>query len=111
MHDCSQSHNILYSELYYTYILVQRNYSLCFSSDVLKFDNSRSWTRSKEIYYSVKMLPRDTSGSLPTSPMSVEEGGSDSEEFYDCETEDGGLQMNCPSTGSAVRTPTISTTV
>ena len=25
--------------------------------DVLKFDNSYSWTRSKEIFYSVKVLP------------------------------------------------------
>ena len=28
--------------------------------DVLKFDNSYSWARSKEVFYSVKILPPDT---------------------------------------------------
>lgn len=29
-------------------------------SDILKFDNSHSWSRSKEVFYSVKLLPPGT---------------------------------------------------
>ena len=34
--------------------------------DVLKFDNTYSWTRSKEVLYSVKMLPPESDGTTPT---------------------------------------------
>ena len=44
------------------------------SSDVLKFDNSYSWTRSKEVFYSVKMMPPDTDicSSQKTTPTQTE---------------------------------------
>lgn len=34
--------------------------------DVLKFDNTFSWTRSKKVHYSVKMLPPEGDGTTPT---------------------------------------------
>ena len=34
--------------------------SAIFLTDELKFDNTYSWTRSKELFYSVKVLPPDT---------------------------------------------------
>ncbi|XP_064392019.1 SEC14-like protein 2 isoform X1 [Halichondria panicea] len=61
---------------------------------ILKFDNSRSWTRSKEVFYSVKVLPPDTDPqSQATNQM---EEISDTEEFFDCDSdsEEGGLKMN-----------------
>ena len=55
------------------------------SADVLKFDNSYSWTRPKEVFYSVKVLPPDTELPLPTVPNSGSAHASDSEdEFFDC---------------------------
>jgi len=58
------------------------------SVDVLKFDNSYSWTRQKEVFYSVKVLPPDTELPLPTVPGLDPTHSSDSEdEFFDC-TED-----------------------
>ena len=54
-------------------------------ADVLKFDNSYSWTRPKEVFYSVKVLPPDTELPLPTAPNSGSTHSSDSEdEFFDC---------------------------
>ena len=39
--------------------------------DVLKFDNSYSWTRSKEVFYSVKVTPPESE--LPeTTPTQTE---------------------------------------
>ena len=39
------------------------------TSDVLKFDNTFSWTRSKEVFYSVKVLPPESelSGATPNN--------------------------------------------
>ena len=56
-------------------------------TDVMKFDNSYSWTRSKEVFYSVKLLPPDTELSVPQ--MAAEEdgtgaNGTEEEEFYEC---------------------------
>jgi len=31
-----------------------------FFTDVVRFDNTYSWTRAKEVYYSVQLLPPDT---------------------------------------------------
>ena len=87
------------------------------SSDVLKFDNSHSWTRSKEVYYSVKVLPPD----MATPPTDHLSSASD-DEFFDCDDDDddNGLQMNSLDdsdtlkTGnitSITRTTPISTTV
>ncbi|KAL5478140.1 hypothetical protein EMCRGX_G025029 [Ephydatia muelleri] len=50
---------------------------------VMKFDNSYSWTRSKEVFYSIKLLPPDTELSVPQ--MAAEEDGTgEEEEFYEC---------------------------
>ena len=55
---------------------------------MLKFDNSYSWTRQKEVFYSVKVLPPDTELPLPAIPEFDPTKSSDSEEeFFDC-TED-----------------------
>ncbi len=64
------------------------------SSDILKFDNSRSWARSKEVFYSVKVLPPDTNPQ-PQATNQMEEI-SDTEEFFDCDSDsdEGGLRMN-----------------
>jgi len=52
---------------------------------VLKFDNSYSWTRQKEVFYSVKVLPPDTELPLPTVSKFDAALSSDSEdEFFDC---------------------------
>ena len=66
----------------------------------MKFDNSYSWTRSKEVFFSVKVLPPDTDPHLPDIPrvdsdmpangataMSGPEANDD-EEFYDCDDDD-----------------------
>ena len=46
------------------------------SADVLKFDNSYSWTRAKEVLYTVKILLPSTGITDP--PDTVDE------EFFDC---------------------------
>ena len=52
---------------------------------MLKFDNSYSWTRPKEVFYSVKVLPPDTELPLPAALNSGSAHSSDSEdEFFDC---------------------------
>ncbi len=33
---------------------------IVFFADLLKFDNTYSWTRSKEVFYSVKVVPPET---------------------------------------------------
>ena len=52
------------------------------STDVLKFDNSYSWTRAKEVLYAVKILP-------PNSEITVPPFASDTadEEFFECSDE------------------------
>ena len=47
----------------------------------MKFDNSYSWTRAKEVFYSVKLLPPDTELSVPQ--VVTGEGGEE-DEFYEC---------------------------
>lgn len=55
--------------------------------DVLKFDNSYSWTRAKEVFYSVKVLPPGTDPP-PMSPMFPEHvpsiAADSDDEFHDC---------------------------
>ncbi len=52
------------------------------SSDVVKFDNSYSWARSKEVFYSVKLLPPDEEPHSLATPVQNTD-----EEFFDCENE------------------------
>ena len=59
-------------------------------SDILKFDNSYSWARSKEIFYSVNLLPPGIKPHLHVPPGEMEVVGSSpgsnrSSEFYDCD--------------------------
>ena len=72
-------------------------------ADVFKFDNSYSWTRSKEVFYSIQVLPPDVNPDLPdvpglgqeyaigavtgaTASISIATGGNNDDEFYDCVT-------------------------
>ena len=59
--------------------------SLSFSLDVLKFDNSYSWTRSKEVFYSVKVLPPNSelSEATPTQESGFDYSDSSDEEFFE----------------------------
>ena len=44
------------------------NNILCIHADVLKFDNSRCWTQTKEVFYSVRViLPEEERVLLPHS--------------------------------------------
>ena len=78
---CKTSHNLhttlLSAGLPFTH--TQLFYQLAFPSptDVMKFDNSYSWTRSKEVFYSAKMLPPDTTAE--------EDGTVEEEEYYECD--------------------------
>ena len=55
---------------------------------MLKFDNSYSWTRQKEVFYSVNVLPPDTELPLPAVSKFYHTHSSDSEdEFFDCTTD------------------------
>ena len=73
----------------------------------MKFDNSYSWTRSKEILFSVKVLPPDTDPHLPDMPRidsdmsangatAMVDPEANDDDFYDCDNDDddNGLQMN-----------------
>ena len=67
-------------------------------TDVMKFDNSYSWTRSKEVFYSVKLLPPDTELSVPqTVAEEIGDGGAGEEdEFYECDPSPGDqTAQNC----------------
>ena len=65
-------------------------------TDILKFDNSYSWTRSKEVFYSIKVLPPNVTpevhSDLPLMENGEENGqcvnGQEDDEFFEC-TEDG----------------------
>ncbi len=56
---------------------------------MFKFDNSYSWTRSKEIFYSIKLFPPnvtppplgDHTQNSRSSPLG---GGDEAEEFFEC---------------------------
>ena len=50
----------------------------------MKFDNSYSWTRAKEVFYSVKLLPPDTELSVP-QVVAGEGGAGEEDEFYECD--------------------------
>ena len=69
-----------------------------YPADILKFDNSYSWARSKEIFYSVKLLPPGMKPHLHVPPGEMDVGGAEgdrshnssptsthSSEFYDCD--------------------------
>ena len=49
---------IMISHFYF--FLISLSLCLCFSPDVLRFDNTYSWTRSKEVFYTSELLPPDT---------------------------------------------------
>ena len=58
---------------------------------MLKFDNSYSWARSKEVFYSVELLPPDMADiSTPLKMHAADEnkwngdGDGDEEGFFDC---------------------------
>ena len=50
-------------------------------ADVLKFDNTHSWTRARELFYTIRVLPPDT------ELCEREEELQDKDEFVEC-TED-----------------------
>lgn len=56
-------------------------------TDVLKFDNSYSWARSKEVYYSFKVLLPGTELPVQSSPISSSNPSSSEgdDEFFDCD--------------------------
>ena len=57
-----------------------------FSIDVFKFDNSYSWTRTKEVLYSIEVLPPDhniTNEDTPTFTTAASDDDDD-DEFEDC---------------------------
>ena len=56
-----------------------------FPPDVLKFDNSYSWRHSKEVFYSVKVLPPDSELSEVTPTKETGFNGSDNsdDEFFE----------------------------
>ena len=83
--------------------------SVFFFTDVLKFDNSYSWARSKEVFYTVKVLPPGAKPHLHVPPGEMEKaesGGGEghtpnsspsstrSSEFYDCDVNETELQVN-----------------
>ena len=79
-----------------------------FVADILKFDNSYSWARSKEVFYTVKLLLPGEKPHLHVPPgemeMAAESGGGHtpnsspgstrSSEFYDCDINETELQVN-----------------
>lgn len=76
--------------------LKDRSWKLSSSSpfaDVLKFDNTYSWTRSKEVFFSIKVLPPNVvpeespaAGiSLTPDPTLTDSQADEDEEFYECE--------------------------
>ena len=64
---------------------------------MLKFDNTYSWTRSKEIFYSVKVLPPNVQPQqLPVAGIShtIEPSPNASEaeeEFFECNEQTNGV--------------------
>ena len=77
---------------YYVYFLWSH-----FTIDILKFDNSYSWAHSKEVFYTVELLPPGVKPHLHVPPGEMEKAGSGghtphsspssthSSEFYDCD--------------------------
>ena len=59
-----------------------------FITDVLKFDNSYSWARQKEVLYNAQVFPPDTDFTLPPTgtvdTTSVSASSTHSDEFFDC---------------------------
>jgi hypothetical protein len=61
----------------------------------LKFDNTYSWTRSKEVFFSIKVLPphmepeeSPAAGvSLTPDPVLASSQAEDEDEFYECENQ------------------------
>ncbi len=51
---------------------------------MVKFDNSYSWTRSKEVYYSIKLLPPSEKPLPPATPTPTF-NTTEEDEFFDCE--------------------------
>ncbi|XP_064392024.1 SEC14-like protein 3 isoform X2 [Halichondria panicea] len=59
---------------------------------VVKFDNSYSWTRSKEVYFSIQVLPPNTEPRLPNlatgdeaAAVTIDTDNNSDDEFHDCE--------------------------
>ena len=56
--------------------------------DVLKFDNTYSWTRPKELFYAIKVSPPNVNPELPPDLSSLHSYESDTEEeFFECAEE------------------------
>ena len=60
-------------------------------TDVFKFDNSYSWTRAKEVYYSIKVLPPHVESEMLGHTLSpshsnglANNGEAEEDEFYEC---------------------------
>ena len=49
---------------------------------MVKFDNSYSWTRSKEVYYSIRVLPPFEEPRPPGTPILT---NTEEDEFFDCD--------------------------
>ena len=59
---------------------------------MFKFDNSYSWTRSKEVFYSVKLFSPNEDPHAPTPPTprsdhTPQSGADGNDEFFDCENQ------------------------
>ena len=70
---------------------------------MFKFDNSYSWTRSKEVFYSIQVLPPDMNPDLPdvsgvdhdqecangavAGAVTMTIGDNSDDEFYDCDND------------------------
>ena len=81
---------------------------IVFAIDILKFDNSYSWARSKEVFYTVKLLPPGAKPHLHVPPGEMEKAESGEEghtpnssrssthssEFYDCDVNNTELQVS-----------------
>ena len=74
---------------------------------MVKFDNTYSWTRSKEVFYSIKVLPPNVepdpdilvaerlSVSLSSAAVSYTSNGEcDEDEFHDCKSSNGWNEEN-----------------
>ena len=82
-----------------------------FTIDILKFDNSYSWARSKEVFYTIKLLPPGAKPHLHVPPGEMEKAESGegnhtpnsspssthSSEFYDCDVNDTDFLQVSPS--------------
>ena len=93
-----------------THTLSHTHTHFYFAADILKFDNSYSWARSKEVFYTVKLLPPGERPHLHVPPGEMEKAGGGggghtpnsspsstrSSEFYDCDITEAELEIHPP---------------